>query len=65
MADTYKFEFTKDETLFVVACVYLASATLSRNPREALQAVGELIDIDEKIQESAALKFQSVVLPTS
>jgi len=65
MPKTYTFELTEDETLFVVASMYLAAAALTKNKTDTLRAMEALADTDGEVHESTALKFQSVVLPTS
>jgi hypothetical protein len=65
MSKTYTFELTEDETFFVVASLYLATAALTKNKTDTLRAIEALADTDGEVHESTALKFQSVVLPTS
>jgi hypothetical protein len=65
MTDTYTLVLTREETLLVAVSVYLAMSILSKDKKGTLEAIAELLQIDENIVESAGTKLEKIVLPTS
>jgi hypothetical protein len=65
MPDTYTFELTREETLFVAISLYLAMSILSKDKKGTLEAIAELLQTDENAAESAASKLEKLVLSAS
>jgi hypothetical protein len=62
MTDTYTLVLTREETLLVAVSVYLAMSILSKDKKGTLEAIAELLQIDENIVESAGTKLEKIVL---